>query len=380
MAMKVFRIALGAIWLLAKATSGFTAMSSLKHHLDIISSQSNSITTMNPSLASFHKSHALRYANPLFSVVSSDTVDTEQDEENVTSKGLLKRDRYVATNRFAVRKGKAAKFEARWANRKSRLSELQGFKYFHLMRRVELNEDGTCTYSEGDKSDGTNMGNYVSFTIWEKKSDFSAWRKGEAFKEAHGGTSIGAFMSTMISSAFILAGPPRPAFYDGLLVQSVTPENVPETVDGWRNVQADGVTTLPEECFVACNQFFVPSENAASFEKRWADRESKLKECDGFVAFTMLRRDNNGKGHGVVPMDEATEPTYMSATIWKDRASFDKWRKGNAFQKAHGDANSKPTTTSEQQQQQQQQGPLWSQPPKPIFYEGTLVISKPEGA
>lgn len=355
---KLYAITLGTICLLVKAASGFTAMSSFKP-LDVKANTDVCLTS--------------RHTVPLHAVTSSDTAETEQDEETLTSKGLLKRDRYVATNRFAVRKGKAAKFEARWANRKSRLSQLQGFKYFHLMRRVELNEDGTNTYSEGEKSDGTNMGNYVSFTIWEKKSDFSAWRKGEAFKEAHGGTSIGAFMSTMISSALILAGPPRPAFYDGLLVQSVPPENVPETVDGWRNVQADGKVTLPEECFVACNQFFVPTENAAAFEKRWADRESKLKECEGFVAFTMLRRDNNGKGHGVVPMDEATEPTYMSATIWKDRASFDKWRKGNAFKKAHGDANS--MSSSEQQGK-----PLWSQPPKPIFYEGTLVISKPEGA
>jgi heme-degrading monooxygenase HmoA len=182
----------------------------------------------------------------------------------------------------------------------------------------------------------------------------------------------------MISSAFILAGPPRPAFYDGLLVQSVPPVYVPETVDGWRNVVADGKVTLPEECFVACNQFFVPSENAAAFEKRWADRESKLKECEGFVAFSMLRRDAGGKGHGVVPMDEATEPTYMSATIWKDRASFEKWRKGNAFQKAHGGANDKPA--SEDQGAMPPSKPLWAQPPRPIFYEGTLVISKPEGA
>ena len=155
------------------------------------------------------------------------TIETEG--ENLTTKGLLKRDRYVATNRFAVRKGKGAKFEARWANRKSRLSELQGFKYFHLseyvyvyvyatqhtlhgvvnlraihpfetipifncpsnsvfalnisVRRVDIDEDGTNRYDEGEKADGTNMGNYVSFTIWDKKSDFSAWRKGDAFKE-----------------------------------------------------------------------------------------------------------------------------------------------------------------------------------------------------
>lgn len=213
----------------------------------------------------------------------------------LTDKGLLKRDRYVATNRFAVRKDKAAKFEKRWATRKSRLASLQGFKYFHLMRRVDINEeDGTATYDEG--SDEGLQGNYVSFTIWNNKSDFSAWRSGEAFKEAHGGTSIGAFVKTMISSAMVLKGAPRPAFYDGLLQQSTTPDSLPTIVDGWRSVEADGVSTLPEECFVACNQFFVPPENAAAFEQRWANRESKLKECEGFISFSMLRRDGQAKG------------------------------------------------------------------------------------
>ena len=51
---------------------------------------------------------------------------------------LLKRDRYVATNRFTVRSGKDAKFEQRWATRKSRLATLEGFKYFQLMRRVKV--------------------------------------------------------------------------------------------------------------------------------------------------------------------------------------------------------------------------------------------------
>ena len=129
---------------------------------------------------------------------SSSTTTADDLARTTTPKGLLKRDRYVATNRFAVRPGKAAKFEQRWANRKSRLATLKGFKYFHLMRRVTLddNDDGNdnenkCTYDEGSASEDSLQGNYVSFTVWEKKSDFSAWRSGEAFKEAHGGTSIG---------------------------------------------------------------------------------------------------------------------------------------------------------------------------------------------
>lgn len=307
---------------------------------------------------------------PLFSTGTDEDLD-----DNMTAKGLLKRDRYVATNRFAVRKGKGAKFEKRWATRKSQLATLDGFKYFHLMRRVEINnDDGTATYVDGDSDDDA-FGNYVSFTIWDKKSHFSAWRKGSAFKEAHGGTSIRAFVSTMVSSLRVLRGAPRPAFYDGLLQQSTSPEAAPELVDGWRSVEADGETVLPAECFVACNQFFVPPENAAAFEKRWADRESKLSECDGFVSFSMLRRDGQAKGHGTVAMKD-TEPSYLSTTIWRDQKAFDDWRKGQAFRQAHGQEDKKDG----EKPQKPPGGPQWSKPPQPVFYEGTLVITSTDGA
>ena len=303
----------------------------------------------------------------------------DDDESELTGNGLLKRDRYVATNRFAIRQGKEAKFEKRWATRKSRLASLDGFRYFHLMRRVSLGEDGGSSYDAGDKKNGTNMGNYVSFTVWQKKSQFSAWRKGDAFKEAHGGTSIGAFVSTMVKSALILKGPPRPAFYDGLLVQSIVPDSIPETVDGWRNIDANGEKVLPAECFVACNQFFVSKENAAAFEKRWADRDSKLKACDGFVAFTMLRRDCQVKGHGTTAMTDE-EPTYVSTTIWRDRKAFDSWREGNAFKQAHGQAKPPSEANDSKTSSQAPPQPLWNKPPNPVFYEGTLVISTKEGA
>lgn len=39
---------------------------------------------------------------------------------------------------------------------------------------------------------------YVSFTVWQGKENFNAWRKGDAFREAHGGTSISAFLGTMV--------------------------------------------------------------------------------------------------------------------------------------------------------------------------------------
>ena len=219
---------------------------------------------------------------------------TDETAAKIVDTALLKGDRYVASNQFVVRAGKEAKFEKRLATRKSRLAELDGFKYFHLMRRVTLNDDdGGVHYDGGKKQSETPLlGNYVSFTVWKNKGNFNTWRKGNAFKEAHGKTSIGSFLSTMMSSLRILRGAPQPAFYDGLLVQSTAPDFLPETVDGWRNVEvpADG-RTLPVECFVACNQFFVPHENAAAFEQRWKTRDSQLSLCAGFVAFSMLRRD-----------------------------------------------------------------------------------------
>jgi heme-degrading monooxygenase HmoA len=184
----------------------------------------------------------------------------------------------------------------------------------------------------------------------------------------------------MVNSALVLEGAPRPAFYDGLLVQSTVPDTIPATVDGWRDVAVDTAnpTTLPTECFVACNQFYVPSENAAAFEERWASRESKLKDCPGFVAFSMLRRDGQQKGHGTVPIAEG-EPTYMSATVWRDRASFDAWRKGPAFQQAHGQPKQQaPGGTSGGETPPAK--PVWSRPPQPVFYEGTLVITSDKGA
>lgn len=289
---------------------------------------------------------------------------------------LLKRDRYVATNRFTVRPGREAKFEKRWADRSSRLASLDGFKYFHLMRRVALEDKVNSGNDPLGNSDP--FGNYVSFTIWQEKKHFNAWRAGDAFKEAHGGTSLFAFVTTMVSSAMVLKGAPKPAFYDGLLQQSVSPESVPETVDGWRDVDADGVSILPAECFVACNQFFVPFENSYAFEQRWKNRTSKLKECDGFVSFSLMRRDVKAKGHGISPMGEE-EPTYMSCTIWKDRESFDGWKSGAAFKEAHGSGPSEEKKDGGDEKKQPP-APLWSRPPVPVFYEGTLVISSPEGA
>lgn len=308
---------------------------------------------------------------------TTDTSSTVIEDTTTTNKySLIKRDRYVATNRFTIRKGKEAKFEQRWATRKSRLATLEGFKYFHLMRRVKLSNDD----SKDKEEDISN--NYVSFTVWSDKKHFTSWRKGEAFKEAHGGTSIGAFVSTLLNSALLLKEPPRPAFYDGILTQSTKPTSIPPTTpDGWRAaVESNGIDLLPAECFVACNQFYIPDENREAFEKRWAERNSKLNEYDGFQAFTMLRRDRSQKGHGTVEMKD-TEPTYVSTTIWRDRDSFNAWRTSQSFKDVHQQqaGSSQPSSESTASQSSSAKTPLWVKPPAPIFYEGTLVITQSDG-
>ena len=163
------------------------------------------------------------------------------------------------------------------------------------------------------------------------------------------------------------------------------PETIPKIVDGWRETLADGedlTDVLDAECFVACNQFFVPPENAKAFEERWAQRESKLKECDGFVAFMMNRRDGQQKGHGTVPMGE-NDPTYVSTTIWRDVKAFQNWRNSLQFNMAHGGGssdNKKDDGAKAEEKPSSPPKPLWSKPPVPIFYEGTLVITTEDGA
>lgn len=278
-----------------------------------------------------------------------------EEEPTLTASGLRKRDRYIATNRFAVRQGKAGKFEQRWASRKSRLASLPGFRYFHLMRRVTQNKskpDGPLVYDEGD-SDEAARENYVSFTVWDRKSDFSAWRKGDAFKEAHGGTSIGAFLSTMVNSALVLRGAPRPAFYDGLLVRSAKPEQIPQTVDGWRQVEANGVDTLPAECFVEMTKYYIPSEQAVEFERLW-QQSSNGPSLDGLVASSLMRRDGQAKGHGTVSMTE-DEPSYVRVAIFKDFQAYKLQEPASAPKIGRRD-------------------------PDTVYYEGTLVISSEQGA
>ena len=78
---------------------------------------------------------------------------------------------YIAMNRFKVQKGSEETFENIWKNRDSSLSEMKGFKEFHLLRGPVSEDEGYTLFA--------------SHTVWASREDFVAWTKSENFRAAH---------------------------------------------------------------------------------------------------------------------------------------------------------------------------------------------------
>jgi heme-degrading monooxygenase HmoA len=76
---------------------------------------------------------------------------------------------FIAMNRFRVKPGSEADFEAVWLNREVHLRGVPGFVEFHLLRGPQ-NKDHTL---------------YSSHTVWRSRADFEAWTQSEAFRNAH---------------------------------------------------------------------------------------------------------------------------------------------------------------------------------------------------
>ena len=76
---------------------------------------------------------------------------------------------YIAMNRFKIVPGKEDELEKVLRERDTHLSEVLGFKEFHLVK--------------GEKTDEFSL--YASHSIWNSKADFINWTKSEAFKLAH---------------------------------------------------------------------------------------------------------------------------------------------------------------------------------------------------
>lgn len=83
---------------------------------------------------------------------------------------------YIAMNRFQVVKDRAEDFEKVWRERDSYLTEMDGFKGFHMLRGPER-----ADYIL-----------YSSHTTWETHADFEAWTKSEGFAKAHANADTSA--------------------------------------------------------------------------------------------------------------------------------------------------------------------------------------------
>lgn len=91
---------------------------------------------------------------------------------------------YLTMNRFRIKPGHEATFEAIWKARDSQLPQVPGFVAFHLVKGP-TREDHTL---------------YASHTTWESEADFQAWTQSEAFRAAHKGAG---------GNREIYAGPPE---------------------------------------------------------------------------------------------------------------------------------------------------------------------------
>lgn len=247
--------------------------------------------------------------------------------------------------------------------------------------------------------------NYISCTVWDDQPSFDAWKAGDAFKEAHGGGTLGGIASMLLATARNTKGKPKAAMWEGLLPVSggTAPEATP---GGWRQVEADGSTTLEAEAFLAMNRFSVTPGGEAAFEAslapltlapnpeplararapsprprpypgplaseaRFAARESTLARYEGFKAFLLLRRDGSDP-------DGFTHSTW---SVWRDRAAFEAWQGSEQRAGKPG-----PQAASAPEGGKPAGGPPgggkppFVRKPVPTFYEGILVLESAKGA
>ena len=85
--------------------------------------------------------------------------------------------------------------------------------------------------------------------------------------------------------------------------------------------------------FVAINRLTMPAEYGHHLEERFKANAGGMAGVAGFVSFDLLRSEEGGE--------------YLVVTRWQDRASFETWREGYAFSKAHSGMNPNSPVKSE---------------------------------
>lgn len=87
--------------------------------------------------------------------------------------------------------------------------------------------------------------------------------------------------------------------------------------------------------YIAMNRFQVRNGAEQGFEDMWRNRESQLKEMQGFQEFRLLKGPA-GDGYQL----------YSSHVIWNSREDFEAWTKSDAFRNAHRNAGSGNTQSA----------------------------------
>ena len=85
--------------------------------------------------------------------------------------------------------------------------------------------------------------------------------------------------------------------------------------------------------FVAINRLTVPAEYGSHLEEAFSKNAGGMKDVAGFVSFDLMRAEAGGE--------------YLVVTRWEDRPSFEAWREGDAFSKAHANTNPNSPVKSE---------------------------------
>ncbi len=76
--------------------------------------------------------------------------------------------------------------------------------------------------------------------------------------------------------------------------------------------------------YIAMNRFRINHGYEPGFEQLWRERESRLSELKGFVAFRLLKGPDDGECR-----------LYASHTTWETQEDFDAWTQSEQFKKAH---------------------------------------------
>ncbi len=85
--------------------------------------------------------------------------------------------------------------------------------------------------------------------------------------------------------------------------------------------------------FVAINRLTMPPEYAGRLEEGFGRSAGGMDGVDGFESFDLLKNEGGGE--------------FLDVTKWRDKAAFEAWREGDAFQRAHATTNPNSPVKSE---------------------------------